>query len=72
MFCLLVGSNGWLGGPIESHAQSTFQLLSGSITNRFSQDIDLIDMRLPAWAVNTVASKQYGLLPTSLINVHRA
>lgn len=30
---------------------------TGSIINRFSQDIDLIDMKLPAWTINTVASK---------------
>ncbi|KAJ5135340.1 multidrug resistance-associated protein [Penicillium bovifimosum] len=36
---------------------SFFQVTdSGSITNRFSQDIDLIDMKLPAWVVNTVAN----------------
>ncbi|KAJ5627096.1 hypothetical protein N7528_004523 [Penicillium herquei] len=28
----------------------------GSMTNRFSQDMDLIDMKLPLWVVNTVAN----------------
>lgn len=29
----------------------------GIMTNRFSQDMDLIDMKLPIWVVNTVASE---------------
>jgi hypothetical protein len=30
---------------------------SGSILNRFSQDLQLIDMELPVAAINTFASK---------------
>lgn len=43
---------------------------SGSILNRFSQDLQLIDMELPIAAINTFASKSPALNQCVNINLH--
>ncbi len=43
---------------------------SGSILNRFSQDLQLIDMELPIAAINTFASKSPPLNKLVDFNLH--
>ncbi|KAL6239854.1 P-loop containing nucleoside triphosphate hydrolase protein [Aspergillus navahoensis] len=51
-----------LGAPI-----SFFQSVdTGSITNRFGQDLELIDMMLPIYAVNCITSRSLDIMEVSI------
>ncbi|OJJ47369.1 hypothetical protein ASPZODRAFT_64884 [Penicilliopsis zonata CBS 506.65] len=41
----------------------------GTMTNRFSQDMDLIDMKLPIWLINTVANVSSAVMNLILLCV---
>ncbi|KAL1869218.1 hypothetical protein Plec18167_007884 [Paecilomyces lecythidis] len=42
---------------------------TGTMTNRFSQDMDLIDMKLPLWLVNTIANVALTIMKLILLCV---